>query len=103
MGRLIVALIIFALAVAVLKMVILAAIIAGLIFRTQATVGLLMIGGLLTLLQTHPAIGFTLLAVVIIAGIAMAAGKTAAAETDAPVTGSELPPKLTEPVPTPLE
>lgn len=67
MGRLILAILAFVLAIAVLKMIIIAIVLAGLIFRTKATIGLLFLGGFLTLLAAQPLIGLGLLAVIAIA------------------------------------
>lgn len=59
----------FAMIMAILKMVILALIIGGLIFRTKQTVGLLAIGGILSLIAFSPILGFGLVAALITAGI----------------------------------
>jgi predicted phage tail protein len=69
MARLILAIIAFVLAIAVIKMVIVALVIAGLIFRTKETVGLLAIGGAFTFIAAFPAIGLSLLAIGIVAAI----------------------------------
>lgn len=69
MARIIGAIIAFALAIAVLKMLIIALLIAGLIFRPTETVGLLIIGGLFTLFATYPVAGIALLALAAVAGI----------------------------------
>ena len=63
MARLILAIVAFVLALAVLKMVIVVIVIAGLIFRTKETIGLLLLGGFLTLLAAQPLIGLGLLGI----------------------------------------
>lgn len=60
MARLILAIIAFAMAAAVLKMVILALVLAGLIFRTRVTVGLLLLGGMLTFVAAYPLVALGL-------------------------------------------
>lgn len=57
MGRLFLALIAFALVAVVVKMVIVALIIGALICRPKETLGLLLLGGLFTLISKHPFIG----------------------------------------------
>lgn len=71
MTRLILAIVAFILAMAVIKMIIVALVLAGLIFRTKETLGLLLIGGLLTLIAAHPILGPTALAAVITIGVIM--------------------------------
>jgi hypothetical protein len=56
MTRLILAIVAFVLAMSVLKMIIIALILAGLIFRTKETIGLLVILTILALIRTYPAI-----------------------------------------------
>ena len=70
MARFLLALVVFALAVAILKMVIVALIIAGLIFRTRETIGLLLLGGLITLIAAQPFIGLGLLVVFAVVAVA---------------------------------
>lgn len=65
MGRLILALIIVGLAVAAVKMVIVALLLGGLIFRTKETLGLLLLGGLMALISKHPPIGVALVGLLI--------------------------------------
>ncbi len=54
MGRLILAIIVFALTIAALKMVIVALVLAGLIFRTKQTLGVLLMGGTYSLVAAYP-------------------------------------------------
>ncbi len=75
MGRLLVALMVFGLALAVIKLVIVAIVLAGLIFRPKETCGILLVGGWFTLTKAYPIAGFGLLAFFIIAGIVMAVKK----------------------------
>lgn len=75
MGRLLLAIIAFTMAMAVLKMVVIAIVIAGLIFRTKETCALLLFGGFLTLLSAHPAIALGLLGFMIVAAIFLAPKK----------------------------
>ncbi|EQB17812.1 hypothetical protein L284_06430 [Novosphingobium lindaniclasticum LE124] len=58
----------FALVAAVAKMVIVALVIGGLIFRTKETIGLLLLGGLFTLMSKHPAIGIPLVIGLLVIG-----------------------------------
>ncbi|MBJ6121378.1 hypothetical protein [Sphingomonas mollis] len=53
-------------ALAVIKFAIIGLIIAGLIFRTKETVSLLAVGGFITLISTHPIIGFGLLGLIVL-------------------------------------
>jgi hypothetical protein len=69
MARIILALLAFAMVMAVLKMVIVALVVAGLIFRTKETIGLLMLGGTIALIKTYPAVGLGLLAAAFVAVI----------------------------------
>lgn len=71
MGRLILAIIAFVLALAVIKAVIIALVIAGLIFRTKVTIGLLLLGGLLTLIAAQPILGLGVTGVLIWVGVTM--------------------------------
>jgi hypothetical protein len=71
MARLALAIIAFVLALAVIKMVIIALVIAGLIFRTKITIGLLLLGGLLTLIAAQPILGLGLTGVLIWVGVTM--------------------------------
>lgn len=71
MTRLILAIVAFILAMAVIKMIIVALVLAGLLFRTKETLGLLLIGGLLTLIAAHPILGLIALAAVITIGVIM--------------------------------
>lgn len=61
-GSLLLAILAFAMVIAVIKMVIVAIVVAGLIFRTKITVGLLAIGGVLTFTAAFPWIALPLLA-----------------------------------------
>lgn len=72
MGRIILALLVFGAMVTIFKLVILGLVLAGLVFRTKETLGLLLIGGIITLIGRYPLIGWSLLAVVIVAAIANA-------------------------------
>lgn len=72
MGRLVLAIIAFAMAIAVVKLVIVALMIAGLIFRTKETIGLLILLGLWALLKAYPAIGFSLLGMIAIVAVVRA-------------------------------
>lgn len=58
-------------AIAFIKLAIIALVIAGLIFRTKETLGLLFIGGLLTLIAAHPILGLGAVAVTITIGVIM--------------------------------
>lgn len=69
MGRLILAIIAFAMAIAVLKMVIVALVLAGLIFRTKQTLGLLLLGGTLSLIAAYPPTLFIIAGLFILAAI----------------------------------
>lgn len=62
---------IFALAMimAAIKLAIVALIIGGLIFRTKETIGLLVLGGLFTLIAAHPIAGLSVLAGTITIGV----------------------------------
>lgn len=73
MLRLILAIIAFCMAIALTKAVIVALVVAGLIFRTQQTIGLLLLGGLLTLIATYPPVGFGIVAILIVMAIVKAA------------------------------
>jgi hypothetical protein len=72
-SRLIAAIIAFSLAIALLRAVLAAALIAilvgGLIFRTRETVTLLVFFGGLAFLEAHPAIGFGLIGMIIVAAL----------------------------------
>ncbi|WP_180142519.1 hypothetical protein [Sphingomonas sp. R-74633] len=59
---------------AAIKTVIVALVVAGLIFRTKTTVGLLMLGGLLSLIAVSPVLGLSLAAALITAGVVMKNG-----------------------------
>ncbi|VXC65709.1 hypothetical protein [Sphingomonas sp. 8AM] len=72
MARVILTIIALVLAITVIKAAIIALVVAGLIFRTQQTIGLLAIGGLATLVGAYPPIGLGLVAVLIIAAVARA-------------------------------
>lgn len=82
MGRLLLAIIAFSMAMVVLAKVILAIIIAGLIFRTKETIALLMLGRFLTLLSAHPAIALGLLGLMIVAAIMQASKKGGEAQLE---------------------
>lgn len=69
MGRFILAILAFGAALAVIKMVIVALVIAGLIFRTRVTIGLLLIGGWLTLTAANPVVGLGLAAALIVVAV----------------------------------
>ena len=69
MGRLVLAFLVFVAALAVIKAVIVALILAGLIFRTKATLGLLFIGAMLTLIAAQPLLGLGVVAVIVIVAI----------------------------------
>lgn len=84
MGRFILAIIAFAMVVAVIKMVIVGLIIAGLIFRTQITIGLLCLGGIITLIGTNPPLGIGLVVVLIIVAVVMAKKNPPNPELDDP-------------------
>lgn len=64
MARLLLAIIVFAMVVAVLKMVVVALVIAGLIFRTKETIGLLVIGAALAFTAAFPLVALVLAAVI---------------------------------------
>ena len=70
-ARLILAIVAFALALAVIKLATLALIVAGLIFRPTTTIGLLALLGLLALVRAQPAIGIGAVAVFVVAAIAI--------------------------------
>lgn len=72
MARVILTIIALVLAITVIKAAIIALVVAGLIFRTQQTIGLLALGGLITLVGTYPLIGLGLVAVLIITAVARA-------------------------------
>lgn len=72
MGRIILALLVFGAVVTIFKLVILGLILAGLIFRTKETIGLLLLGGMITLIGAYPLIGWPLVAVVVAVAIAKA-------------------------------
>ena len=69
LARLILAIVFALLALAAIKMVIIALIIAGLIFRTTTTIGLLTLGGLLNFTAAHPVLGLAITAALITTGI----------------------------------
>jgi hypothetical protein len=52
------------LAMAVIKFAVIVLILAGLIFRTKETIGLLVIGGTLSLIRTYPVLTFGSLAAI---------------------------------------
>lgn len=54
MARLFLAFVVFTMAAVVLKMVLIGLVLAGLIFRTKETIGLLILGGLWTLFKAYP-------------------------------------------------
>ncbi|WP_294197300.1 hypothetical protein [uncultured Sphingomonas sp.] len=56
-------------AIALIKAVIVALVVAGLIFRTQQTIGLLALGGLLTLIANYPPVGFGIVTLLIVMAI----------------------------------
>lgn len=60
MGRFLMALVAFALVAAVVKMVLVALIVGALICRPKEALGLLLLGGLFTLISKHPFIGIPL-------------------------------------------
>ena len=73
MGRLLVAFFVLAMAMAVLKMVVIALLIGGLalliggfIFRPRETIGFLLLGTLLTVINRYPVTGLCLLAILTI-------------------------------------
>lgn len=72
MARVILTIVALVLAITVIKAAIVALIIAGLIFRTQQTIGLLAFGGLITLVGTYPLIGLGLVALLLVAAITRA-------------------------------
>ncbi len=72
MARAIFTIIALVLAITVIKAAIIALVIAGLIFRTQQTIGLLALGGLITLVGTYPLIGSGLVAILITAAVVRA-------------------------------
>ncbi|RYG89851.1 MAG: hypothetical protein EON59_00985 [Alphaproteobacteria bacterium] len=71
MARFLLAIVAFVLAIAVLKMVIAALIIAGLIFRTKETIGLILLFGLLAVIRAAPLLGLGLLALVIVMAVVL--------------------------------
>jgi len=71
-ARIILALLVFGAVVAILKLVLLALVLAGLIWRTKETIGLLLFGGMLTLAGKYPLIGWPLLIIVVVVAIAKA-------------------------------
>lgn len=75
MGRIIMAILAFALVFAVFKMIIIALVLAGLIFRTKETICLLIFGGLWHLLAAYPAAGFALIGLFIVMAIVKACKK----------------------------
>ncbi len=75
MARIVGALIAFALVFAIFKLVIIALVVAGLIFRTKETIFLLLIGGLLSLIAAFPVAGLGLLAIIVVAAIVNVARK----------------------------
>lgn len=66
MAQVILALLLIAMAVVALKVAILLLLLAGLIFRTKETVGLIVILALFAGFNAHPGIGLTMLAVLAI-------------------------------------
>lgn len=78
MGRLILTIIAIAMAIAALKLAIIALLTAGLIFRTKETVGLLLIGGAISLVAAYPPIVF------IVAGLFVIAALIKASKSDKP-------------------
>lgn len=72
MMRIILAFLLFGMIIAAAKLAILVLVLVGLIFRTKETIGLLLVGGTITLIGKYPLIGWSLLAVVIVAAIAKA-------------------------------
>lgn len=73
--RLALVVIAFSLAITAIKAVIAGLVVAGLIFRTQQTIGLLALGGLLTLIATFPLVGVSLVLILIVIVIAKKASK----------------------------
>ena len=69
MARIVLAILAFGAIMAIFQMVIIAIVIAGLIFRTKETLCLLLIGGFITLLGSHPVIALVLLALFVAAAI----------------------------------
>ena len=72
MGRIILFLLVFGAVVTAFKLAILALVLAGLIFRTKETIGLLLLGVTFTLISKYPLIGWPLLATVVIVAIVQA-------------------------------
>lgn len=72
MARVILTIIALLLAITVIKAAIIALVVAGLVFRTQQTIGLLALGGLMTLVGTCPLVGLGLVAILIITAVARA-------------------------------
>jgi len=72
MGRLLLAILAFAMVMAIIKMVLIALLIAGLIFRTKETIGFLLIAGMFHLISIHPIAGLSLLGVIILLAVANA-------------------------------
>ena len=66
MARFILAIVAFSVAMALLKLVIVALVIAGLIFRTKETIGFLLLGGMVALISANPVVGLALLALIIV-------------------------------------
>ncbi len=66
MARFLFALVAFVAALAILKMILVALVIAGLIFRTKTTLGLLLLGGLGTLTASYPLAGGICIALVLV-------------------------------------
>jgi len=77
MGRLFLALIAFALVAVVVKMVFIGLIIGALIFRPKEMLGLLLLGGLFTLISKHPYIGIPILIGIIALGVMAKKAETA--------------------------
>ena len=73
---LIVALITFVMALAAMKMAIIALVVAGLIFRTRVTIGLLLVGGTMELIKAYPAVLFAIAGLFVIAATLKAANKS---------------------------
>lgn len=78
MARFILAIIAFAMALAVIKAIIIAIVVAGLVFRTRETIALLVLGGLITFVSAYPIAGFALLGVFIVMAIVKASKKSSA-------------------------
>lgn len=66
MWRILGALLLFGLAIYVVKLAILVLVIAGLIFRTKETAGLLVFMAIVAGFSSHPAIGFSIVGVIAI-------------------------------------